>query len=280
MIEGATNGRKGARYFRARRDRRTVIAASSQCPELATELVSLKVDIIVAERTQASLAAKKATATIPIVMVGVGDPLGSGLVASLAHPGGNVTGTSSVSTEVVGKQLEVLRELLPGVSRVATLWNSANPVFQQQLLTEAKATAAKLRIQLQLVEARTPQDIDRAFVAISKAKVDAVLVLADPVFVSHAKRIANLAIEHRIPAVSGVRAFAEAGVVATYGVDVSDDYRRAAAYVDRILKGARPADLPVERPTRFELVINAKTARALGVTISKALAARADQVID
>jgi len=181
---------------------------------------------------------------------------------------------------VVGKQLEVLHELLPRTSRVATLWNPANLVFQQQLLTEAKATAAKLRIQLQLVDARTAQEIERAFVAISKAKADAVLVLADPVFVSHAKRIADLAIEHRIPTVGGTRAFAEAGVVATYGFEVFDDYRRAAAYVDRILKGASPADLPVERSTKVELVINAKTAKALGLTIPKALAARADQVID
>jgi putative ABC transport system substrate-binding protein len=248
--------------------------------QLATELVGLKVDAIVAERTQAALAARKATTTVPIVMVGVGDPLGAGLVASLSHPGGNVTGTSSVSSEVIGKQLQVLHELLPGASRVAVLWNPGNAVFQQQLLTEAKANAAQLRFQLQLVDARTPQEIDRAFMAIGKAKPDAVLVLADPLFVSQAKRIAGLAIEQRLPAVSGTRVFAEAGGVATYGFEVFDDYRRAAGYIDRILRGAKPADLPVEQSTRAELVINAKTARVLGLTIPKALSTRADQIIE
>ena len=249
-------------------------------PELAAELVRLKVDVIVAERTQASLAAKKATTTIPIVMIGVGDPLGSGLVATLSHPGGNVTGTSSVFPALVAKQLELLRELLPGVSRVAVLWNPANPVYQQQMLTEAKSAAARLRIQLDPAEAPTPRDIDRAFAAIRKPKAEAVLVLSDPLFVSHAKRIADLAIEHHIPAVSGARAFAEAGVIATYGFDAANDFRRAAAYVDRILKGAKPADLPVEQSTKVELVVNAKTAKKLGLTIPKALAARADEIID
>ena len=249
-------------------------------PDLAAELVNLKVDVIVADVTQASLAAKKATATIPIVMIGVGDPVGTGLIASFARPGGNVTGTSTLAAEVVGKQLEVLHQLLPGVSRVATLWNPANAVFQQQQMNEARAAAAKLRIQLQVVEARTPQELDRAFVAISKQHTNALLVLADPMFASHAKRIADLAIKHRLVAVSGSRGFAQAGLVATYGADYSDAYRRAASYVDRILKGARPAELPVEQPTKFELLINAKTVKALGVTVPQSLAVRADQVIE
>lgn len=249
-------------------------------PDLAATLVSLKVDVIVAVVTQATLAAKKATSTIPIVMVGVSDPVRSGLVASLARPGGNVTGTSSVATDVVGKQLQLLREMLPKASRVAALWNPANPVFQKLQLGEATAAAANLRVQLEFIEARTPDELDRAFVVIAKQRTDALLVLADPVLYVHAARIADLAAKHRLPAVGAAREFADAGGLMTYGPNYSDAYRRAATYVDKILKGARPADLPVEQPTKFELVINAKTARALGVTIPQSLVMRADQVID
>jgi putative ABC transport system substrate-binding protein len=248
-------------------------------PELAAELVGLKVDVIVAVVTQASLAARKATATIPIVMVGVSDPVGSGLVASLARPGGNVTGTSTVAADVVGKQLELVHQLLPGVSRVAVLWNPANPVFQQQLLKETRAAATKLRIQLQLFEARAPDELDRAFVAIGKERPDAVLVLPDPMLASHAKRIADLAVKYRLPAVGGSRLHAEAGVLAAYGPDYIDGYRRAAVYVDRILKGARPAELAVEQTAKFELLINARTAKALGITVPPPLVARADEVM-
>jgi putative ABC transport system substrate-binding protein len=249
-------------------------------PGLAAELVALKVDVIVAVVTQAALAAKKATGTIPIVMLGVSDPVGSGLIASLARPGGNVTGTSSTAAEVVGKQVELLRELLPGVSRVAALWNPANPVFQQQQLGEARAAAAKLRVPLHVVEVRTPAELDRAFTAMAKERADALLVLGDPLFASQIARIAELAVKHRLPTVGGSPDYAAAGILATYGPDYLDGYRLAATYVDRILKGARPAELPVEQTAKFELVINARTARALGVTIPQSLAVRADRVID
>jgi putative ABC transport system substrate-binding protein len=251
---------------------------SEKLPGLAAELAGLKVNVIVAAGTQASLAAKKATATIPVVMVGVADPVGSGLVASLARPGGNVTGTSTVATDVVGKQLALLRELRPGVSRVAILWNPANPAFDQQL-REAKAAATKLGIGLQLIEARAPPDLDRALVAATKQRAEALLVLPDPMFVAQARRIADLATSQRLPVVSGVGAFAEAGALATCSPDYAGAYRRAAGYVDRILKGAKPAGLPVEQPVKFELVINTRTARTLGVTIPRALIASADRVI-
>ena len=250
-----------------------------ELPALAAELVRLKVDIIVAFVTQASLAAKQATATIPIVMVGVVDPVGSGLVSNLARPGGNITGTSGVGADVVAKQLELLRTILPNATRVAVLWNPGNRVFEQQLLNAARSAAPKLRLELKPVEARTPDDLDRAFLAISKDRPDALLVLADPMLGSQAKRIADLALRHRLPSVSMVRGYAEAGLVATYGQAYADSYRRAAAYVDRIFKGARPGDLPVEQPTKLELVINLKTAKTLGITIPQSLLLRADEVI-
>jgi ABC-type uncharacterized transport system substrate-binding protein len=248
-------------------------------PALAAELVHLKVDIIVAVFTQASIAAKQATSSIPIVIVGVSDPVASGLVSDLARPGGNVTGTSGVGADIVAKQLELVRTLLPGATRVTALWNPGNRTFQQQLLNEARAAAPKLRLQLQLVEARTPDDLDHVFVAIGKDRPDAVLVLADPMLGSNAKRIADLALKHRLPAVSMLRAYAEAGAVATYGQSFDDSYRRAATYVDKILKGAKPGDLSVEQPTKIELVINLKTAKALGITVPSSLLLRADEVI-
>ena len=248
-------------------------------PAFAAELVRLKVDIIVAVVTRASLAAKQATATIPIVIVAVSDPVASGLVSNLARPGGNITGTCGVGADVVAKQLELVRTLLPNAVRVTALWNPSNRTFQQQLLNEAMSAARKLRLQLQSVEARAPDDLDRAFVAISKGRPDALLILADPMFGSNAKRIADLALEHHLPAVSMIRTFAEAGVVATYGQSFADSFRRAATYVDKILKGAKPGDLPVEQPTKIELIINLKTAKALGLTVPQSLLLRADEVI-
>ncbi len=249
-------------------------------PGLAAELVRLKVDVIVAVVTQAALAAKAATSTIPIVFVAVADPVGSALVTSLARPGGNVTGNSIAAIDVVGKQLELLRELLPGVPRVAALWNPTNTVFAGQQLKEAKAAAARLGIELQIVEADKPEALENAFQKIAAARHGAVLVLGDPLFGAHADRIARLALERRLPTVGNLGATAEAGIVIAYGANFEEMYRRAAVYVDRILKGAKPADLPVERPTRFELIVNARTAKALGITIPPALAARADRVVD
>lgn len=246
-------------------------------PALAAELAALKVDVIVTVVTQASLAAKKATSTIPIVMVAVGDPVGSGLVKSLARPGGNVTGVAA--TPAVGKQLELVRELRPKASRVGILWNPANLVYQRQALAEAKEAAAALKMRLQIVEARRPEDFDRAFATIAGQRVDALLVMGDPVFTAHSAQLAELGVKHRLATVSMTRESAERGFLVTYGPSFAEAHRLAGGYVDRILKGARPAELPVEQTTKYDLVINARTARALGLTVPAALVSRADQVI-
>jgi len=248
-------------------------------PQLANELVQLKVDIIVAVVTQASLAAKKATSTIPIVMIGVADPERSDLVASLARPGANITGTSSMTAEIVGKQLELLKETLPKISRVAALWNPANPIFQGIQRKEAETAARALGVQLQIAEARGSEEIDRAFGALSRALARALIILNDPVFTAERKRIAELAAKNRIPSVSGTLEYTEAGGLMAYGPSFPEMYRRAATYVDKILKGAKPADLPVERPTKFEFIVNLKAAKQIRVTIPPNVLARADKVI-
>jgi putative ABC transport system substrate-binding protein len=191
----------------------------------------------------------------------------------------NVTGTSSMTAEIVGKHLELLKETLPKISPVAALWNPANPVFQALQLREIDLAARTVGVQLQFVEARGAEEIDRAFAAISKAGTKAVIVLGDPIFISHRKRIADLAMKRRLPAVSGTKEHAEAGGLMAYGPSFPDMYRRTAYYVDKILKGAKPADLPVEQPTKFELVINLKTAKQIGLTIPPNVLARADKVI-
>ena len=247
-------------------------------PPLAAELVHLRVDVIVAANAPSAQAAKDATREIPIVMTVLVDPAAAGLVASLARPGGNVTGLSIMAPELVGKHLELLKEVVPKVSRVAVLGNPSNPGTTSQVQA-AGAAAQALGLQLQLMEARDPSDLEHAFEAMKRARVDAVLVLVDAMFGSQRERIARLAIQHRLPAVSGLTRHAHAGDLLAYGASRVDVYRRAATYVDKILKGAKPADLPVEQPTKFELVINLKTAKALGLTIPPSLLARADQVI-
>ncbi len=249
-------------------------------PALAADLVRLKVDVIVAPATQGPLAAKQATRTIPIVMTSGGDPVGSGLVASLARPGGNITGLSFVAfPEIVGKQLELLKETVPQVSRVAVLWNPANPT-NRLLLGEAKVAARSLAVQLQTLEARGPDDFERAFAAMTRERAGALLVLGDGMLILHRTRIADLAAKSRLPAMYGSRENVNAGGLMSYSPSLQDSFRRAATYVDKILKGAKPADLPVEQPTKFELVINLKTARALGLTIPPSVLVRADQVIE
>jgi putative ABC transport system substrate-binding protein len=248
-------------------------------PELATDLVRSKVDVIVAAVTQASLAAKQASNTTPVVMIAVSDPVGAGLVKSFAQPGTNVTGTSSMTAEIVGKQLELIKEVFPGISRVAALWNPANPVFQAAQVQETDLAARALGIRLKFIEARDEKEIDRGFGSMAKESLRAVVVLGDPVFISHRKRIAELAAKHRLPAISGTWDHVEAGGLAAYGPNFADMYRRTAFYVDRILKGARPADLPVEQPTKFELVINLIAAKQIGLTIPPHVLARADRVI-
>ena len=249
-------------------------------PDLAAELVRLKVEVIVAQGTPAALAAKHATTTIPIVMVGVGDPVGSGLVASLARPGGNITGLSNLSPELVRKQLEFLKDVRPTVSRVAVLWNPANPA-SHLMVRAADVAAQALGVQLHLVEARGrgPDAFDSAFAAMTNAHADALLVLADNIFFEHRRRLAELAAMSHLPTMYQGREHVEAGGLISYAASVPDVWRHGATYVDKILKGAKPADLPVEQPTRFELVINLKTAQALGITMPPSLLLLADEVI-
>jgi putative ABC transport system substrate-binding protein len=249
-------------------------------PDLAAELVRLKVEVIVAQGTPAALAAKHATTMIPVVMVGVGDPVGSGLVASLARPGGNITGLSNLSTELVRKQLEFLKDVRPTVSRVAVLWNPANPA-SHLMVRAADVAAQALGVQLHLVEARGrgPDAFDSAFAAMTSAHAGALLVLADNIFFEHRRRLAELAAMSHLPTMHQDGRMVEAGGLISYAASVPDVWRHGATYVDKILKGAKPADLPVEQPTRFELVINLKTAQALGITMPPSLLLLADEVI-
>ena len=249
-------------------------------PALAAELVQLKVDVIVTAVTQASLAARDATKTIPIVIAGVSDPVGSGLIENLARPGGNITGTSSQTSEVVGKSLELLKEVIPEIARVAALWNPSNVVFQAEMLKEAETAAAALRIQLKVFGGRNDDELGGAFSAIAHEHADALLVLADPFLISRQKNIVDFALKQRLPAIYATKEHATVGGLMTYGPNINGQFRRAAAYVDRILKGAKPSDLPVEQPTQFELAINLKTAKVLGLTIPPTLLARADEVIE
>ncbi len=249
-------------------------------PALAAELVRLQAEVIVTQGTPAALAAKDATTTIPIVMVGVGDPVGSGLVASLARPGGNITGLSNLSTELVRKQLEFLKDVRPTVSRVAVLWNPANPA-SHLMVRAADVAAQALGVQLHLVEARGrgPDAFDSAFAAMTSAHVGALLVLADNIFFEHRRRLAELAAMSHLPTMHQNRALVEAGGLISYAANPPDGWRRGATYVDKILKGAKPADLPVEQPTKFELVINLKTAQALGLTLPPKVLFQADEII-
>jgi len=246
-------------------------------PSLAAELVRLKPDIIVVPNSANALAVRDATRTIPIVAINF-DPLMTGLGASFARPGGNVTGLSLIAPEITGKQLELLQEIVPRVSRVAILSNPANrpnPLF----LDQAKGAARTLGLQLQSVQARQPEDIESAFTGMSRERAGALLVLADAMFILQRRRIADLAARSRLPAMYALREHMEAGGLAFYGPSMADNFRRAAAYVDKLLKGAKPADLPVEQPTNFEFIINLKTAKALGLTIPQSVLTRADEVI-
>jgi len=249
-------------------------------PELAAELVRLKVDMIVAVQTPAAAAAKNATTTIPIVGISLIDPVGIGLISSLARPGGNITGLSfDASVETFGKALDLLKATIPKVRYVAVLSNPANP-GQPPAIRDLKAAARSLGVQLQLLEARGPNEFDGAFAAMAKERAGALFVVADSMFNVHGAQLANLAARNRLPAMYGLRENVEAGGLMSYGASLSSLFRRAATYVDKILKGAKPADLPVEQPTKFDLVINLKTAKALGLTIPPSVLARADEIIE
>jgi putative tryptophan/tyrosine transport system substrate-binding protein len=247
--------------------------------ELAAELVRRKVDVIVAAGTPGPLAAKQATTTIPIVMTAAGDPVGTGLVASLAHPGGNVTGLSLMAPDLAGKRLELLKEIVPDLARVAIIWNASNP-YPALVFKETEDAARRLKIETQSLEVRTPDDVGKALEAAVQGKANALIVVDDPLIVSQRKPIADFAAKNRLPTIYGIREFVDAGGFISYGAHLADLYRRAAGYVDKILKGAKPSDLPVEQPAKFELVINLKAAKMLGITIPGTMLARADEVIE
>jgi putative tryptophan/tyrosine transport system substrate-binding protein len=247
-------------------------------PGLIAELIALKVDVIVTAGTPASLAVKKATTSVPLVMVAVGDPVATGLVASLARPGGNITGLTSIAAEMEGKRLELLREVVPKISHIAVFWNAASPiqVIQER---ETRAAAQVLGMKYLSLGVRNQEEIEAAFATIVRERPGGLLVLADRLFLHHRARIMDFAAQHRLPGVHAYRELVEAGGLMSYGPSYAGMHRRAAYYVDKILKGAKPADLPVERPATFELVINLKAAKALGLTIPQSVFLRATEVI-
>ena len=259
-------------------ERRSADGKLERLPDLAAELVRLKVDIIVTGGPLSTRRAKEATATIPIVMAQDFDPVGTGFVASLARPGGNITGLSTLSPEISGKQLELLKEIVPKLSRVAVLGMSTNP-GNAQSLRETELAAGALGVQMQYLDVLGPKDIETAFRAASKARVNAVLVLPSPVLLLQRTQVVELVVKNRLPAIYSQREFLEAGGLMTYGTNFADLWRRAATYVDKILKGRTPADLPVEQPMKFEFIINLKAAKQIGLTIPPNVLVRADKVI-
>ena len=247
-------------------------------PDLAAELVRLNVDVIVAASGGGALAAKNATSTIPIVIETTGDPVASGLVASLARPGGNITGLTALGTELTGKRLELLKEAVPKASRIVVLSTPASTEGGASLKA-MEVAAQQLRIELRVQEVRDPGEFEKTFAAITKEHAGAIMVLTGPLLTTHRKQIVEFAAKSRLPAMYGISEFVDAGGLMFYGASLPEMYRRAAAYVDKILKGTRPADLPVEQPTKFELIINLKTAKQIGLTIPQRVLARADRVI-
>ena len=247
-------------------------------PALAADLVHLEVDVIVSSSAPGAFAAKNATGTIPVVFVTAGDPVDMGLVTSLARPGGNITGLTTHAPELSGKRLELFKEVLPRITRVAVLWNPSNPGFSE-MLKEMQAASKAHALQLQSLEVRSLEDFEGAFESITKGDSRAVIVVSDPFLNTHNRLILDLAVKHRLPAMYGGPEVVDAGGLMSYGPGFSHQYRRAATYVDKILRGMKPADLPVERPRKFELVINLKTAKQIGLTIPGSVLYRADRVI-
>jgi putative ABC transport system substrate-binding protein len=248
-------------------------------PAIASDLVRLKVDLIFTDTTSPALAAKTATRMIPIVVASASDFVETGLAQSLARPGGNVTGLDQISPELGGKRLELLKELVPKLSSVVVLWNPENKTSTRNW-NELQDPARQLGLPLQSLEVRNTDELDKAFEVAPKARADALVILPEPIFVANLKRIADFAAKNHLPSIFHLKEFADAGGLITYGPDRSDLFRRAAAYIDKILKGAKPADLPIQRPTKFELVINLKTAKVLGLDVPPVLLARADEVIE
>jgi len=260
-------------------DRRSAESDLARLPALAAEIVKNRPDVIVSIASASTSAAKDATRTIPIVMIGASDPVAAGLVGNLARPGGNVTGTSTQTTAAVGKLLELIPQFLPGATRVAALWDPINAISQQLRMGETLIAAARLHIFVRIIEVQAREDLDRAFAALRSPRPDAVLISADTFFLDNVGRVSELALANQLPVFGTGRGLTDAGVLATYGADSTVVARRSAVYVQRILNGAKPGDLAVEQPTKFELVINLKTAKALGLTIPRSLLMRADDVI-
>ena len=248
-------------------------------PELISDLIQSRVDVIVLDSTVATDLAKRATSTIPIVMALVVDPVGSGLVKSLAHPGENVTGLSMMTTELNSKRLQLLKEVTPQLTRAAVLWNPDHP-FHAKVVDDLKSISRSLSIELSFAGVRAPEQFSSAFSDFSRAKVQALYVVEDPIFFAHRLPLLEFALSARLPTIHELRRFPEAGALLSYGPDLHDLFRRAATYVDRILKGAKPADLPVQQPTKFEMVINLKTAKALGLEVPLQMQQLADEVIE
>jgi ABC-type uncharacterized transport system substrate-binding protein len=264
-------------------DYRSAEGRAERLQDLFAELARLKIDLVLASGgTPAARAAKQANVTIPVIVPAMGDPVGDGVAISLAHPGGNITGSTFLGPALVPKRIELIKEAIPGVSRVAALWHPGayGDRTMTEMLKETEAAAQKMGMQLQLLDAPSANDFDRAFSAMTREHTRALVVLPSPMFYGEHKRIVDLALKNRLPAIFAFRQAAEIGSLMSYGADLSDLFRRGAIQADRILKGAKAADLPVEQPTKFELVINLKTAKALGLTLPPSLVARADQVIE
>jgi putative ABC transport system substrate-binding protein len=281
MLEPFLQGLRDLGYVEGKNIQLTYRSAEGKLdrlPALVAELVSLKIDIIVASSTTAAEAAKNATSSIPIVMTNVTDPVVTGLVASLARPGGNITGLSNMNAEYAGKRLELLKEINPKVSRVVVLWNSANPGTALNF-KQTETAAQELRVHLQSLDIQNVDALERAFDAAIKDRAHALVPLSSPIVNIHFRRIVDFCAKNRLTAIYDRRDFVEAGGLMSYAPNRAEISRRAATYVDKILKGAKPADLPVERPTKFELVINLKTAKQIGLTIPPNVLARADKVI-
>jgi putative ABC transport system substrate-binding protein len=247
-------------------------------PGLAAELATMHLDVIVVAPNSAATAMKQAAPTTPIVMMTGADPVANGLIASLARPGGNVTGLSNVSTEIIGKEMQLLKKTVPGLSRVAFLAN-AQSLFKDVQFSEARAAAQALHVELVFVQAEDAADFERAFAAMSQARANGLVIALEALMFGERKRLAELASKHRLPAISAFREFADVGGLMAYGANLADMYRRSATYVDKILKGANPAELPVEQPLKFDMLVNLKTAKALGLTVPQSILIRADEVI-
>jgi putative ABC transport system substrate-binding protein len=250
----------------------------SRIPELVADLLQRKVEVIVVDSTVATQAAKRATSTIPIVMADIADPVGSGLVRSLAHPGGNVTGLTIMMPELGVKRLELLKETIPQLTRVGVLWNP-DAAYHPEVIKQLKAVAPSLALELKLVSARTPQELDTAFSTLSRERAQAVYVIEDTLFFAHRAMLLKRASSASLPTMHGLAPWVHAGALVSYGPNFSDMFRRAAGYVDKILRGTQPGDLPIEQPTKFELVVNLNTAKAIGITIPESILLRANEVI-